>query len=242
VRASAGARPATPGTGSSTPKPSPTPRTGFSARSTTAGRTRTANTSPRPGRATLESTSYTPLDPEAVEALAGVAGVQAGDLGTGSRVTFGSTVAIGSFERGAVEGLVRSEGNPVAERDYRGLTLFEGVEGEAAGGPPGRAVTGLRAGGLGLTVDGERAELRLVGLYEDAAATESADVVALVEEAVSDAGASDSGAVERVDATHEGDAVVVTVEGETRSPLEGARSRRRDRRRRPTAVGPHRRT
>jgi len=273
---------------------------------------------PESGRATLESAPYTPLDPGAVEAVAGVGGVQFGDFGTGSSVTFGATVALGSFERGAVEEVVRSEGSPAVERDYRGLTLFEGVEGEAAGGlegvpgdgtpftmtavaagegalvvgsvsvrgrnagmvlaeevveaavdaatgngprlrganpragrvadlaggstlfagaeadpallgryrraggPLGRAVTGLRAGGLGLTVDGDTVELRLVGLYEDAAAAESADVAALVEGAATDAGVSDSGAVERVDAAYERDAVVVTIVGETQSLLDGS--------------------
>ncbi|PSQ58350.1 MAG: hypothetical protein BRD23_07210 [Halobacteriales archaeon SW_9_67_25] len=50
-------------------------------------------------------------------------------------------------------------------------------------------------------VDGREADVTLVGLYEDAASAEAT--------------------IENVEATYDGDAVVVTVTGETRSLLDG---------------------
>ncbi len=83
---------------------------------------------PASRREAVASAAYTPLDAGSVASMAGVGGVQFGDYGSGSSVTFGSVTALGSFERGAVEELVRTEGNPETERDYRGLTLFESVD------------------------------------------------------------------------------------------------------------------
>lgn len=266
-------------------------------------------------RETVETAAYTPLDAGAIEAMAAVGGVQFGDYGTGSSVTFGSSVTLGSFDRAATEEMVRTEGNPGAERDYGGATLFEGVDGqEAAGvagvpgddtpftmaavavddgavvvgsvsvrgrnagmvlaadvveaaidaaagegprlhgadsrvrrlaevtgestvtagvradpallgryrqadGPIGEITTGLQAGGIGMTVDGATAEMTLAGLYGDAATAEATDAVALVEGFAAERG--DRGAIENVEATYDGEAVVVTVMGETRALLDG---------------------
>lgn len=266
-------------------------------------------------RETVETAAYTPLGAEAVEAMAAVGGIQFGDYSTGSSVTFGSAVTLGSFDRAAIEEMVRSEGDPDAERDYGGATLYEGVDGQEAGGlqgvpgddtpftmaavavddgtvvvgsvsvrgrnagmvlaadvveaaidaaagegprlhgadsnlrrlaestgestvtagvsaapallgryrqaegAVGAVATGLEAGGIGLTVDGATADVTLAGLYEDAASAEATDAVALVE---SFAAERDEGAaIENVEATYDGEAVVVTVTGETQSLLDG---------------------
>lgn len=92
---------------------------------------------PEAVRGTVETAAYTPLDAEAVESMAAVGGLQFGDYGTGSSLTFRSVVTLGSFDRAAVEERVRAEGDPDAERDYEGVTLFEGVDGENAGGLAG---------------------------------------------------------------------------------------------------------
>lgn len=270
---------------------------------------------PESVRRDLETSAYTPLDAEEVRAVAGVGGVQTGDYGTGSITQFGSVAFLGSFGRGALEKLVRTQGTPDAEREYRGFTLYEGVDGEKAGGLRGvpgdrtpftmtavavgegamvvgsvavrgrnsgmvfadnvveatvdaatgngprlygndryadrladaagestviaglrtsetmlrsfrgtdvgavdRIVAGLRAAGLGLTVDGATSTVTLVGLYEDATAAEATGAVSLIEGVA--AGVT-GGAVESLDATFDGAALVVTVEGETGALLDG---------------------
>jgi len=270
---------------------------------------------PAPVRETVETAAYTPIDAGAIEAMAAVGGVQFGDYGGGSSVTFGSVATLGSFDRGAIKEKVVTEGDPETERDYRGSTLYEGVDGQGADGlegvpgddtpftmaavavddgavvvgsvavrgrnagmvvaanvveaaidaaagegprlhgadsrvrrlaevtgestvtagaradpallgryrqadgPIGEVATGLQAGGIGVTVDGATAEMTLAGLYGDAATAEATDAVALVEGFAADRG--DRAAVENVEATYDGEAVVVTVTGETRALLDG---------------------
>ncbi len=263
-------------------------------------------------RETVDTVPYSPLDTDAVESMAGVGGIQFGDHSTGSSVAFRSVVTLGSFDRGALEQRVRTAGDPDAERDYAGLTLFEGVDGENAGGvdgipgddtpftmaavavgdealivgwvsvrgrnagmvlapavveatvdagtgdgprlqdtddrvsrladitgeatvsaglradpalldryrqadgPVGTLATGLRAAGIGLAVEGEMADLTLAGLYEDAASADAGDALELVEGV-----AAEAAGIEAIDATDDGEAVVVTVTGETQALLEG---------------------
>lgn len=271
---------------------------------------------PEPLRRELESSLPAPLNPADVEAVAGVGAVNFGDYGTGSSLTFGSLAFLGSFEREAVERTVRTQGNPEKQREHRGFTLYEGVDGEEAGGLEGvpggptpftmtavgvgaramvvgavvvrgrnsgmvladnvvetaidtvtgdvphlhennryadrlieiveaptlvagfqvdpgmsevgqqsttgtlgEVTSGLRAGGLGLTIEGSTSTVTLVGFYEDSTAAEATGAVASVEEIRERVVKRDD--VASIDATYDGRAAVVTIDGDTRSLLAG---------------------
>lgn len=278
-----------------------------------------ANREHLPGsvRNSVEDASYTPLDSETAESVALTGGIQFGDYSTGSSLTFGSLVTLGSADRTALEDLVRTEGNPEAEREYRGLTLFESVDGQdadglagvpgddtpftmaaaavgdgvlaagsvsvrgrnagmilaedvvestvdagtgegrrlhetdeqaqrivellgdatvvagfhagpalfaqtrQAGGRVADLVTGLRAGGVGVTVEGERTQLELVGVYEDAGAVSEANATDLFEAVSPDVVGPEHTGIDSLDADTEGEAIVVTIGGETRALLDG---------------------
>ena len=71
----------------------------------------------------------------------------------------------------------------------------------------------------GCTRRASTSTLQLAGLYEDAASAEATDAVELVEGVA--AGAGDGAGIEDVEATYDGESVVVTVTGETRALLDG---------------------
>jgi hypothetical protein len=149
--------------------------------------------------------------------------------GTVAGMVFAEPIVEATVDAGAGEGTRLSEADDRVRRlaDLTGdATVTAGARvapDQLAGyrqadGPVGTLATGLRAGGVGLTVDGETSTLRLAGLYEDAASAEATDAVELVEGFA--AQASDRAGIEEVEATDDGAAVVVTVTGETRALLD----------------------
>lgn len=88
---------------------------------------------PASTRETLETSSAVPLESEQIETVTGVGAVQFSSL-DGSRTTFGSVVILGSFDRADAEQLVETQGSPEASRQHRAFTLYEGVDGQEAGG------------------------------------------------------------------------------------------------------------
>jgi hypothetical protein len=85
-----------------------------------------------------------------------------------------------------------------------------------AGGMQTDFVNGIRAGGFGMTVDGETTTMSAVGIYTDSQAAEDSGVVELVDFA-SDQAVDENPDIDSVDAEYDGNAVVVSVEGQTQT-------------------------
>lgn len=85
-----------------------------------------------------------------------------------------------------------------------------------SGGMQTQFVNGIRAGGFGMTVDGETTTMSVVGIYTDSQAAEDSGVVELVDFA-SDQAVDESQGIDSVNAEYDGNAVVVSVEGQTQT-------------------------
>jgi hypothetical protein len=80
-------------------------------------------------------------------------------------------------------------------------------------------VSGIRAGGFGMTVDGGTTTMDVVGLYTDAGAAEQSGVKELVDLGAQQAVEQNPG-LDSVTSSYDGNAVVVTVEGDTQTIFE----------------------
>jgi hypothetical protein len=87
------------------------------------------------------------------------------------------------------------------------------------GGMQSQFVTGVRAGGFGMSVDGETTTMNVVGIYTDSGAAEESGIVELVDLGTQQAVEQNAG-LESVDASYDGNAAVVTIEGDTRTIFE----------------------
>lgn len=86
----------------------------------------------------------------------------------------------------------------------------------AASGMQRQMVQGIRAGGFGMTIDGQTTSMTIVAIYEDAQTAEGTGVVEIVNR-FSGQAVQESPALDSVTANYEGNMVVVTLEGQTRA-------------------------
>lgn len=97
--------------------------------------------------------------------------------------------------------------------------LVETAIQQSQGGAQTQFIEGIRAGGFGMTVDGETTTMNVVLLYTDAETAENSGVQELVDLASQQAVENNPG-LDSVEAEYDGNAAVVTVEGETETIFE----------------------
>jgi hypothetical protein len=97
--------------------------------------------------------------------------------------------------------------------------LVERATSEAQQGMATQFLTGFRAGGVGMTVDGETTTMTAIFLYTDAGTAEDSGVTELVE-LTSDRFVEENPGLDSLDAEYDGNAAVVTLEGETEAVFE----------------------
>jgi hypothetical protein len=90
---------------------------------------------------------------------------------------------------------------------------------QGTSGMRGQLISGLRAGGFGMRVDGETTTMNAVAIYTDAESAEQSGVKELVDLGSQQAVDGNPG-LDSVSASYDGSAVVVTVEGDTRTIFE----------------------
>jgi hypothetical protein len=87
------------------------------------------------------------------------------------------------------------------------------------GGMQTQFIEGIRAGGFGMTVDGETTTMNVIILYTDAERAENSGVQELVD-LVSQQAVEENPGLDSVEAEYDGNAAVVTIEGETETIFE----------------------
>lgn len=97
--------------------------------------------------------------------------------------------------------------------------LVETAMQQSQGGMQTQFVEGIRAGGFGMTVDGATTTMNVVLLYTDAGRAEESGVQELADLASQQAVENNPG-LDSVEAEYDGNAAVVTVEGETETIFE----------------------
>lgn len=97
--------------------------------------------------------------------------------------------------------------------------LVETAIRQSQGGAQTQFIEGVRAGGFGMAVDGATTTMNVVLLYTDAETAENSGVQELVDLAAQQAVENNPG-LDSVEAEYDGNAAVVTVEGETETIFE----------------------
>jgi hypothetical protein len=90
---------------------------------------------------------------------------------------------------------------------------------QGSSGMQGQFISGLRAGGFGMNVDGETTTMNAVAIYTDAEAAEQSGVQELVDLASQQAVEGNPG-LDSLSASYDGSAVIVTIEGDTQTIFE----------------------
>ncbi len=101
--------------------------------------------------------------------------------------------------------------------------LVEAAMQQSQGGTQTQFINGVRAGGFGMTVDGETTTMEVVLLYEDAGTAEESGVVELVD-LTSEQAVEENPGLDTFEAEYDGDAAVVTIGGDTETIFEAGSS------------------
>jgi len=80
---------------------------------------------PESAQESFEGSENSPVNPEDLDTMTGVAGARVSISDSGSATVFGSAAILGSFDQAAIEENIQSEGDTEQTGEYEGFTLYE---------------------------------------------------------------------------------------------------------------------